>query len=60
MEIGEFESEELDELITKSQELANKFKDYCIKTNRIFESQFLMTAQGAEIFTLKIIIKNKE
>jgi hypothetical protein len=60
MVIGEFKSDKLDELINKSQDLANKFKNYCENHNKEFESQFLMTATGTEIFTLQIIIKKKK
>jgi len=59
MEIGEFESDELDELINKSQDLAKKFEFYCKKNNKEFQSLFTMTATGPEIFTLKIVIKKK-
>lgn len=59
MVIGEFESDELDELINRSQDLAKKFEFYCQKNNKEFETSFKMAATGPEIFTLQIIIKKK-
>lgn len=59
MVIGEFESEELDELINKAQDLSKKFEFYCKNNNKEFETNFTMTAKGPEIFKLEIKIKKK-
>jgi hypothetical protein len=59
MVIGEFESEELDELINKAQDLAKKFEFYCSKNNKELETNFSMNVKGQELFKLEIKVKKK-
>lgn len=56
MVLENYKSEELDELINKSQQLTKQFEEYCKKHNKEFSSQLLI---GEKLFTLEIKIKEK-
>jgi hypothetical protein len=58
--IGEFISEDLGKLFRREQGLANSFKSYCAKHNKIFETSICMSASDPVLFTLQIRIKNKD
>ncbi len=59
MVLENYESDELDVLINKSQELTKQFESYCLKHNKEFLTSFSMTATGLEIFKLEIKIKDR-
>jgi hypothetical protein len=57
MVIGEFISEDLEELLVRSQQLEKRYEYFCRQRNKIFETLF-MTATTTETYFLKIILTN--
>jgi hypothetical protein len=58
MEIGEFESEDLTELLDRSQKLERRFEGFCRQHNKKLELLFL-TSRTTETYYLKVFINDK-
>jgi hypothetical protein len=59
MEIGEFESEDLTELLNRSQELEKRFNFYCRQQRKKLDFLFT-TAIASETYYLKVFIKTND
>jgi hypothetical protein len=58
VEIGEFISEELDELFIKSWKLERDFDFYCYRNKKRLEFEFWTAADGTYILKVKIEDEN--
>ncbi len=57
MEIGELESEDLNEIMEKSRVLEKRFKKYCRQHSKIFESTILL---GPDKIILKCYLTDED
>jgi hypothetical protein len=57
MEIGELESEDLNEIIEKSRVLSSRFKKYCRQHSKIFKSKMFL---GPDKIILKCYLTNED
>ena len=57
MEIGELESDDLNEIIKKSRVLETRFKKYCRQHSKFFESKILL---GPDKIILKCYLTDED
>ena len=57
MEIGELQSDDLGEIITKSRVLEKRFKKYCRQHNKIFKSTIFL---GPDKIILKCYLTDED